>query len=130
MDEVLRFCTGWPGILQARAVWDFVEARCESPLESRNRWWFRDHGLPAPEPQYAIGSWHADFCWPAQRVVVECDGRVKYTDPHRPGDVLWQEKRREDGMRALGFEVVPSYWDDGRDGGASLCRRVAALLSR
>ena len=42
-------------------------------------------------------------------VAVEFDGRVKYTDPWRgrlPEQVLWDEKRREDELRALDIRVV------------------------
>jgi hypothetical protein len=40
-------------------------------------------------------------------VAVEFDGQVKYTDPWRdPGRVLWEEKRREDALRALGIRVA------------------------
>ena len=42
-------------------------------------------------------------------VAVEFDGRVKYTDPWRgrsPERVLWEEKRREDELRALDIRVV------------------------
>lgn len=42
-------------------------------------------------------------------MAVEFDGRVKYTDPWRnrsPGQVLWEEKRREDALRALDIGVV------------------------
>ena len=42
-------------------------------------------------------------------MAVEFDGRVKYTDPWRgrsPGQVLWDEKRREDELRALDIGVV------------------------
>lgn len=41
-------------------------------------------------------------------VVVEFDGRMKYDDPQ----VLWAEKRREDALRALGYEVVRLTWSD------------------
>jgi hypothetical protein len=40
-------------------------------------------------------------------IAVEFDGRVTYTQPWRePGRVLWEEKRREDALRALGIRVV------------------------
>ena len=42
-------------------------------------------------------------------LAVEFDGRVKYTDPWRdrdPGRILWEEKRREDELRALDIRVV------------------------
>ncbi len=57
-------------------------------------------------------------------MVIEFDGRVKYgrgadeVDPfgHRRAgrDVLWQEKRREDTLRELGYEVVRVVWSDLR----------------
>ena len=40
---------------------------------------------------------------------------MKYTDPRyttSPGDVLWDEKRREDEMRALGVRFVRVVNDD------------------
>ena len=42
-------------------------------------------------------------------VAVEFDGRVKYSNPWRgrsPEQVLWDEKRREDELRALDIRVV------------------------
>ena len=42
-------------------------------------------------------------------IAVEFDGRIKYTDPWRgrsAGQVLWDEKRREDELRALDIRVV------------------------
>ena len=42
-------------------------------------------------------------------MAIEFDGRVDYTDPWRgrsPGQVLWEEERREDELRALGIRVV------------------------
>ncbi|MBK8468782.1 MAG: hypothetical protein IPL45_03020 [Actinomycetales bacterium] len=41
-------------------------------------------------------------------VIVEFDGRVKYVN----AAVLWDEKRREDALRALGYEVVRVTWAD------------------
>ena len=42
-------------------------------------------------------------------MAVEFDGKVKYTDPWRgrsPERVLWDEKRREDELRALDVRFV------------------------
>jgi very-short-patch-repair endonuclease len=49
-----------------------------------------------------------DFLWRKHRIVGEADGRAKYDRPQ----VLWNEKRREDRLRAAGFEVVRWSWDD------------------
>lgn len=138
--RVLRFCAGWPGIVQARVALDFAEPLCESPLESHSRIWFRNGGLPAPTPQFrvrnALGKQVArvDFCFEAERVVVECDGQIKYAKgtswKANPSDTLWEEKLREDVVREQGYEVVRAYAKDGKDGGADLCRRVRAAMAR
>lgn len=44
-----------------------------------------------------------DFLWRKRRTIGEADGRGKYADDGRS---LWNEKRREDRLRELGFEVV------------------------
>jgi hypothetical protein len=118
LHRVLRQCWTWPGIRRAARVVDFADGRCETPIESRSRVMFAAEGLPMPESQQVIvderGNHIArvDFLWRAQRTVGESDGRLKYGDP----SVLWQEKRREDRLRDLGYEVVRWSWDDlGRD---------------
>jgi very-short-patch-repair endonuclease len=53
-----------------------------------------DEGLPAPMSQVWIGPYRVDFYWPEHRLVLEADGRLKYTDDER-----WDEKRREQAIR-------------------------------
>ena len=107
LDYILLASTGWPGIRRARAVLALADARSESPLESLLRLALHDDGFPAPELQVEIGGYRVDFCWPAQRLIVEADGRGKYT-----GDELWAEKVRETRLRALGFRVERVIWAD------------------
>lgn len=132
VDDVLRYCVGWPGVSRAREAWQHAEARLESALESRCAVWFRDGGLPSPELQVRVrgrdGRVFArlDFLFRAQRTVVEADGRGKYD----AADVLWKEKQREDRLRDMGFEVVRATWADGDDGGADLVRRVLRAFDR
>lgn len=139
LAPVLASCERWPGIAQARAALEFGEPLCETPLESRCRLWFRAAGLPAPTPQHLIRlprgkRARVDFCFVEHRVVVEADGRVKYSDgaPWRRADdvPLWDEKLREDQLRDLGFEVVRAYWRDGDDGGVALTARVRRAMDR
>ncbi|HEX6255466.1 MAG TPA: type IV toxin-antitoxin system AbiEi family antitoxin domain-containing protein [Euzebyales bacterium] len=52
-----------------------------------------------------------DFLLPALDVVVEFDGAVKY-EGAQGRDELLREKRREDGLRATGLEVVRLTWPD------------------
>ena len=140
LQGVLGVCAGWPGIARARAALTFAEPRCESPLESHNRIWFRDGGLPAPTPQYLVRNAdgkpiaRVDFCFKQQRVVVECDGQIKYRKGSswqaKPEETLWAEKLREDKVRDQGYEVVRSYAKDGQDAGAALCRRIHQAAAR
>jgi len=51
-----------------------------------------------------VDAWFEDAA-----VAVEFDGYVKYADPWRgrtPEQVVWDEKRREDALRALDIRVV------------------------
>ncbi len=138
VQQVLAACEGWPGVRQARGAWEFSDPRAESPLESRCRVWFRAGGLPVPESQVVLrderGVFVArvDFFFRKQRTIVEADGRVKYTDPYggQAGLALWKEKRREDWLRDLGFEVVRATWADNADAGAALVGRVGRAFVR
>jgi hypothetical protein len=68
-------------------------------------------------PVAVVDAWYEDAA-----VAVEFDGRVEYTDPWRgrtPQQVVWNEKRRDDELRALDIRVV-----DRR--GRGMARRRAA----
>lgn len=62
-------------------------------------------GVRAQHPFEVEGAvYRVDFWLPDERVVIEFDGRQKYTDPAMLGgrsadDVLWAEKQREDRIR-------------------------------
>jgi hypothetical protein len=87
----------------------------ESPLESLTRLCVLDAGLPPPQLQARIvdpadgWSCRVDMLWRQQRVVLEADGRVKYTDAE-----LWHEKRRQHRLERLGYRVVRAIWADVR----------------
>jgi hypothetical protein len=97
----------------ARAV-NFADGRAESPLETRCRLALVASGFPPPELQAELhdaqgfvarlDGWYDDAA-----VALEFDGRVKYLQPRAgrsPGDVLWDEKRREDRLRELDIGVL------------------------
>lgn len=94
VNLALETAIGWPGIRQARAVLALADPRAESPLESVTRLRILDEGLPVPMLQVWIGPYRVDFYWPERRVVLEADGRLKYTDEER-----WAEKKREQAIR-------------------------------
>lgn len=113
------------GIHHVRKVAELADGRIESPGESRLRWLIQVIGFPALTPQAVIADDHGvviarvDFLFAEAGVVVEFDGRVKYSD----GDSIWAEKRREDAIRDLGYEVVRITWAD-----LAHPERVRALL--
>jgi very-short-patch-repair endonuclease len=107
LTRAAESCAGWPGARGVRDVLRLASSLAESPLESLTRLLAADAGLPAPELQVWIGGYRVDLLWPAQRVIVECDGRVKYTR-----DELWREKRRQEQLERLGFRVVRALWAD------------------
>jgi len=104
----------WPGASRAVRAAALADGRAESPLETRGRLRIVGAGLPVPELQVEIrvgGRLLAvvDAWFEEAAVAVEFDGRVKYSDPWRgrsPERVLWDEKRREDELRALDIRVV------------------------
>ncbi|WP_420174196.1 type IV toxin-antitoxin system AbiEi family antitoxin domain-containing protein [Luteococcus sp. OSA5] len=117
------------GAPRARAVVALGDPLAESPGESRSRWFMHEFDAPAPVLQFWVvdGSGQrlgrADFAWPELGVLGEFDGWVKYGRLLKPGqdlsEVLRDERRREQGMRNLGWWVhrwtdqdlrVPTRW--------------------
>lgn len=113
--------SGWRGAAAARRVVAFADGRSESVGESRSRVAILRAGLPAPVPQWEVWRGAAvlarcDFGWPELRTVGEFDGRVKYgrllSPDQYPGDVVFDEKLREDELRAEGLHVARWTWRD------------------
>lgn len=125
------------GIGTARRTIAMLDPRSDSVGESSSRVVFRDHGLPNPEPQFEIvdGDFVArvDFAWPDLRTIGEYDGKIKYgelvPEGRTPADVLWDDKAREDRLRALGWQVVRWLWTDLLSPTA-LIRRLRAAFER
>ena len=65
--------------------------------------------LPAarlPEPEAPIGAYHADFYWPAARLVVETDGRAH----HERRAAFERDRQRDLALAALGIETLRVTW--------------------
>jgi predicted transcriptional regulator of viral defense system len=122
LEEHLAQMARWPGTRQARRVVALLDPRSESAGESVSRVRLHEDGLPAPELQQDIhdedGQFVArvDFCWQEQRTIGEFDGKIKYGRMLKSGqsidDVLFAEKRREDALRDLGWQIVRWLWAD------------------
>jgi very-short-patch-repair endonuclease len=124
IEEVLAAGARPPGIRRAREGLALFDERAESPLESLTRLALYRAGLPPPELQCVIGSYRVDFCWPLARLVLEVDGRLKYSS----SEALFEEKRREDRIRGQGFRMLRGTWDDVVPDARVLCGRVFGLL--
>ena len=116
-------------------VIDFAHGLSGSPGESESRVSMLELGLPAPVLQHRFSDAQGfvaevDFWFPHLGVVGEFDGRIKYFDPKLTGGdtarVLYEEKLREDRLRALVAAVVRWGWREAHD--AALLRpRLAAV---
>lgn len=99
-----------PGVRGVRAVaraLDLVNARAESPRESRLRVVLALAGLPAPAVQYVVhdaeGMFVArcDLAWPDLRVAVEYDGG-HHDDPQQ----MARDRARSNALKAAGWTVL------------------------
>jgi hypothetical protein len=113
----------------------FADEACESPGESLSRATMHRLGLPTPVLQHTIrdaGGFVArvDFYFPDQHAVGEMDGKAKYVDPKMnkgdPARVVYEEKLREDRVRALGLGVARWGWAEASNP-LLLGRRLAAV---
>jgi len=124
-DELLERLfdiAGTPGSRAAARAVRFADGRAESVGESRSRVLL--HRLELAPSTLQLEIWSADgqfvgrtdFAWEEQRVLGEFDGRVKYgrllRPGQEPGDAVWEEKRREDALRAEDWSVVRWTWAD------------------
>jgi len=137
LAEGVTALRGWPGAHRAARAVALADGRAESPLETRGRLRIVGAGFPAPELQVEIRSdgrrvGVVDAWFEEAAVAVEFDGRVKYTDPWRERSaeqVLWDEKRREDELRALDIRVVRVADADLGSRWPQVERRLRGLLA-
>lgn len=124
---------GARGVVRARAVIEEADGGAASPGESITRLHLLRHGLPRPETQIRIrtrrGTFYGDLGWRCGRVLVEFDGRIKYTRLAQgdPAEVVYQEKLRQEAIEELGWRVARVAAADLRDG-PGLARRIGFLL--
>lgn len=113
----------------ATVVAERTDGRHESAGESRTAWALHLLGHRDAQPQVTIrtaqGQFVARVDFLLGRVVIEFDGMSKYDDL----SVLRSEKRREDALRSLGYQVVRITWAELADLPA-LRRKIAAALAR
>ena len=108
------------GIAAARRVVDLLDGHSESVGESLSRLMLRGFGFSGFKTQgnvYLDGGrflGRVDFFDEELGVLGEFDGEVKYgrllKPGQDPGEVVFQEKQREDAMRDPGFQMARWIW--------------------
>jgi hypothetical protein len=108
------------GSAKARRVIEFADGAADRPGESMSRVSMQVAGLPRPQLQVKLAGasgriWTVDFWWPSANLIGEFDGQYKYTEPEflrgrTPQQVVYDEKLREDDLRAAGHLVCRWPW--------------------
>ena len=115
LESAAATVKGWPGSAKVSCALAWADGRSESLGESLTRLHLSGGGI-ATTPQVVIRDLHGsvvartDLQVDGTKVLVEFDGKVKYTEGGP--DALFQEKRREDRLRRLGYVVVRVVWAD------------------
>ncbi|MEO6021459.1 MAG: hypothetical protein ABIP45_14540 [Knoellia sp.] len=114
--------SGVSGRARARLVLDFADPKSMSVGESLSRVQMFRLNLPRPELQVRVEDEEGlagvcDFGWKGRRVMGEFDGRKKYgilvgMDPKEIERAVWNEKRREDRIRAADHKMARWIWAD------------------
>jgi hypothetical protein len=120
IEEALRRLGRASGTAQCRGVIKFADGAAESAGESVSRVGMHLLGLPAPELQVPFSDGDGligivDFWWREFNLIGEFDGAGKYLrEELRNGltvdQVVMDEKRRENRLRALGPRVTRWEW--------------------
>jgi very-short-patch-repair endonuclease len=110
IDDLRRCVSPWElrrAIRQADVLGLAIEAHVESDRTRSDleRDFLRlcgRHRLPAPEVNVRVGPYLVDFLWPDRDLIVETDG-YRY---HRGRQAFEDDRARDLGLRARGFEVI------------------------
>lgn len=126
IERALADAIGWPFVRRARCVLALASPLAESPLESITRLALHDSGFAPPREQVVIDEFRVDFLWPAQRLILEADGRGKYVDE----SARWAEKLRERALRRLGYHIERVVWADIVRTWPATCAHLKRELAR
>ena len=106
-----------------------VEPLVETALEGLAWAHLTGSSLPRPRPQEWVRGasgrkYRADFLI-GDRVILECDGAVKYSE-----QTPWQEKQRQSDLEAAGYWVVRCTWEELIHRPHEVIKRIARALIR
>ena len=69
----------------------------------------RAAGLPEPVPEYQFHpsrKWRADYCWPAQKLILEIDGGVWTQGRHTRGSGRIADMEKQSEAAILGYRIL------------------------
>lgn len=118
LQRCLDEARAWVGVVAARDVASFADARAESPLESISRVAFHELGLPAPELQVEV--WlgdrllgRVDNLWRSANTIGEADGVAKFGASDEERRLSFRAaKQRQEWLEDVGFQVARWGWSD------------------
>lgn len=118
-EEFYSFLVGSKGRHSRRLRWvaEAMSDKAESPAESLARFRILEWGFVRPREQVTVWAggraYRPDFLWPEVRVILEVDGKVKYTGAYGDGmEVAYRELGRQRELEAAGYRVVRARWKD------------------
>lgn len=124
LAELLEAPTSYAGGIPARlrTLIEMSVANAESPQESITRYWLHQAGLTTVQTQVKVHNgtqnYYLDCAVPEIKLAAEYDGRGKYTSPQS----LYDEKLREDAIRAQGWTFIRLTAKDMKDPVALMAR--------
>jgi hypothetical protein len=121
LNRELELVNPRTGRRQAEQAIAFADPLSANPGETLSRVRIFQLGFEVPELQVCFpnilgGNAFVDFWWPRVRKIGEFDGFLKYgagpvLGDRDPGSVVWQEKQREDALRARVNSFDRWGWD-------------------
>ena len=126
--------TTYPGIDIASWSAKQADPHSESPVETVGRLAFLLCGRQAPQSNVWISKganrFRVDHLVPGTGVVLEADGAVKYNMRDDAATVVHQQNRREELLRAWGFEVVRYTYAEALNRPEFFIERVDRAVAR
>lgn len=119
------------GSAQQREVASLLDPLSGSVLESVLRVTILRSGLTPPATQYWVADGRelfarVDFCWPAQRLIVEADGFAFHSDR----EAYRRDRERLNRLERLGWRVLRFTWEDVMSRPEYVLASVRACLAR
>lgn len=121
LDAACRPMKNWPNVTVVRAARHLADPGAESVGETLARLLVTELGLGRPETQFGLTD-GTRTVWCDLRIgrqLFEFDGKLKYLRPQDggvatrdPGEVLWNEKQRQDWVCGFKLGMSRIVWDD------------------